>query len=153
MLMIQAVYDVLPSPANLYVWGKSDIPTCPRCPRRGTLEHILSSCPAALGEGGYRWRHDQVLKSVAEAISSAVANNKHVRRQRSIAFVKAGEQPRSQIPPVASLLSSAPDWEMRVDLGKQLKFLDFVTSTCLRPDVVLTSASSKHFLLLELTVP
>lgn len=70
--MIQAVCDVLPSPANLYVWGKSDIPTCPRCPEREIMEHILSSCPAALGEGRYRWRHDQVLKSVAEAVCSAL---------------------------------------------------------------------------------
>ncbi|KAF1380358.1 hypothetical protein PFLUV_G00162830 [Perca fluviatilis] len=56
--------------------------------KRGTLEHILSSCPTALGEGHYRWRHNQVLKSVAEAISSAVANNKCVCSQKKIYFVR-----------------------------------------------------------------
>ncbi|XP_053183947.1 LOW QUALITY PROTEIN: uncharacterized protein LOC128367182 [Scomber japonicus] len=153
--MVQAVYDVLPSPANLHTWGKSDTPTCPLCPGKGTLEHIMSSCPSALGEGRYRWRHDQVLRTVAEAISSAVDNNKHVRSQRRINFVKAGERvrPRPQPTPSASLLSSASDWELRVDLGRQLKFPEFITSTSLRPDLVLTSPSSKQVLLVELTVP
>ncbi|KAI4876462.1 hypothetical protein NFI96_002536 [Prochilodus magdalenae] len=151
--MIQAVYDVLPSLANLHTWGKSDLPTCPLCPGRGTLEHILSSCPAALRGGRYRWRHDQVLRAVAETISTAVANNKHTRSQRTVPFVKAGEKPQAQSTAAASLLSAAPDWELRVDLGRQLKFPEYVTSTALRPDVVLTSVSSKQVLLVELTVP
>ena len=151
--MVQAVYDVLPSPANLQVWGKSDLPTCPLCPGRGTLEHIMSSCPVALGEGRYRWRHDQVLKAVAGTISSAVANNKHTSSRKLIPFVRAGEKPHPKPTPSASLLSSAADWELRVDLGRQLKFPEYVTSTSLRPDLVLTSASSKQVLLLELTVP
>ncbi|KAI4892962.1 hypothetical protein NFI96_004432 [Prochilodus magdalenae] len=120
---------------------------------RGTLEHILSSCPAALRGGRYRWRHDQVLRTVAETISTAVANNKHTRSQRTVPFVKAGEKPQAQSTAAASLLSSAPDWELRVDLGRQLKFPEYVTSTTLRPDVVLTSVSSKQVLLVELTVP
>lgn len=84
--MVQAVYDVLPSPANLHVWGKSESPVCLLCPGRGTLKHILSSCPTA-------------LKSVAEAISSAVANNKHVLSKRTISFLRAGEKPTSKPTP------------------------------------------------------
>lgn len=53
----------------------------------------------------------------------------------------------------ANPLWSAPDWELWVDLGMQLKFPDFATPTSLKPDMVLTSASSKQVLLLELTVP
>ena len=151
--MVQAVYDVLPSPANLHVWGKSELPTCPLCPARGTLEHIMSSCPKALGGGRYRWRQDQVLKAVAETISIAVASNKHASSRKPIPFVKAGEKPRSKPTPSASLLSSASDWELQADFGRQLKFPEHVTSTSLRPDLVLTSASSKQVLLLELTVP
>ncbi len=66
--LIQVVYDVVPSPSNLHIWGKVESPACPLCSRRGTLEHILSCCPKALGEGKYRWRHDQVLKAIAEAL-------------------------------------------------------------------------------------
>ena len=70
--LVQAVYDVLPSPSNLHCWGLADTPACPLCQKKGTLEHILSSCPKALGEGRYRWRHDQVLKTIAESICSAI---------------------------------------------------------------------------------
>lgn len=81
--IVQAVYDVLTSSANLHVSGKSNCPTCPQCPGRGTLAHILSSCPAALGGGQYRWHHDQELKTVAETISNSVAK-KHIHRQRAV---------------------------------------------------------------------
>ena len=54
--LIQAVYDVLPSPSNLPTWGLAEPPACPVCSKRGTLEHILSCCTRALGDGRYRWR-------------------------------------------------------------------------------------------------
>lgn len=44
--LIQSVYDVIIKPSQ----------------RRGTLEHILSYCSKALGDGRYRWCHDQILK-------------------------------------------------------------------------------------------
>lgn len=47
--LIRSVYDILPSPANLHCWGLADTPACQLCQKRGTLEHILSSCPKALG--------------------------------------------------------------------------------------------------------
>ncbi|KAL7841251.1 hypothetical protein SRHO_G00249420 [Serrasalmus rhombeus] len=56
--LIWAVYDVLPNPSNLHTWGIAETTTCPLCSKRGTLEHILSCCTMALGEGRYRWRHD-----------------------------------------------------------------------------------------------
>ncbi len=31
--LVQAVYDVLPSPANLHVWGKAETPSYPGVPR------------------------------------------------------------------------------------------------------------------------
>ncbi|KAI4872262.1 hypothetical protein NFI96_007403 [Prochilodus magdalenae] len=68
--MVQSVYDVLPSPSNLFCWGLAETPACPLCQRRGSLEHILSCCPKALGEGCYRWRHDQVLRVIADVIST-----------------------------------------------------------------------------------
>ena len=35
--LVQSVYDVLPSPANLFTWGKSGIPSCPLCAGKDTL--------------------------------------------------------------------------------------------------------------------
>ncbi|XP_063050368.1 uncharacterized protein LOC134445223 [Engraulis encrasicolus] len=152
--LIQSVYDVLPSPANLHCWGLAEAPSCPLCPARGSLEHILSCCPKALGEGRYRWRHDQVLKAVADTICAGIQQSKHQPLARPhIAFVRAGERPQSQPKVPAGLLSTAGDWQLKVDLGSQLKFPQHITSTTLRPDMVLTSESTKQVVLLELTVP
>ncbi len=120
--LVQAVYDTLPSPANLHVWGKSETPSCLRCSGRGSLEH-LSSCPKALADGRYRWRHDQVLKAIAESLDSAISTSKyHHVSKKAISFIKAGEKPRARPHLTTGLLTRASDWQLQVDLGKQLRF-------------------------------
>lgn len=69
------VYDVLPSTANLHLWGKGDSPACSLYSGRDSLEHILSCCPKALAEGLYRLWYNQVLKVATVAISKTAANN------------------------------------------------------------------------------
>ena len=149
--LVQSVYDVLPSPSNLHVWGKAETPSCPGCPGRGSLEHLLSSCPKALGEGRYRWHHDQVLKVVAENI--AINNNKGHSKPKSIKFHRAGEKPVSQSRARSGLLTTATDWHLEVDLVKQLKIPTKISSTRLRPDMTIISDSTKQLIILELTVP
>lgn len=151
----QAVYDVLPSPSNLFTWGKAETLACPLCQRTGTLEHVLSCCPKALGEGRYRWRHDQVLKAIAGTIWAGISHSKSLRpANKTITFVRAGEKPAAVIRNTSSgLLATAHDWELKVDLGKHLKFPEAVAKTTPRPDIVLTSAVSKQVILFELTVP
>lgn len=152
--LIQSVYDVLPSPANLHTWGLADTPECKLCLRRGTLEHILSCCPKALGEGRYRWRHDQVLKSLADSICTAILNSKtQAAPKQSITFIRAGQKANHQPNSQGGLLATARDWQLQVDVGKQLKFPANIATTSLRPDMVLTSESTKQVVLLELTVP
>jgi len=51
------------------------------------------------------------------------------------------------------MLTSAQDWDLKVDLGRQLKFPETVAITSLRPDMVLISEASKQIILFELTVP
>lgn len=51
--------------------------------------------------------------------------------------------------PAATLLSSASDEELQDDLGRQLKFQEYVAPMSLTLDMALTS--SKHLLLIELT--
>lgn len=154
--LIRAVYDVLPSPANLFTWGKVETPNCPLCSARGTLEHILSSCAKALGQGRYTWRHNQVLKPIAEAISKGISSSRQMRNAtHAIPFVKAGEQPRAghKRAAAAGILATARDWQLSVDLEKQLKFPQHIVSTTLRPDILLVSESSKNIIIMELTVP
>jgi len=78
--LIQAVYDVLPSPSNLFSWGKVESPACCLCLKRGTLEHIFSSCLRALSKGRYRWCHDQVLKAIADTTCSGNSHFKCLRQ-------------------------------------------------------------------------
>ena len=151
--LVEMVYDVLPSPVNLHLWGKTDTPMCPLCQERGSLRHVLSSCKTALSDGRYRWRHDKVLEAIALIITDAVQSIKFVPGKRVIQFVRAGANPCKKPQEARSLMSSAPDWQLRVDLGKQLKFPFHVTSSRLRPDIVLFSDSTKQVVLLELTVP
>ncbi|XP_061589349.1 uncharacterized protein LOC133454644 [Cololabis saira] len=152
--LIQSVYDVLPSPSNLFRWGLAENPLCPLCQRTGSLEHVLSCCPKALGDGRYRWRHDQVLRVIAEAICTGISTSKGQQPSRQyIAFVKAGEKPQQLRSQAGGLLATARDWQLKVDLGRQLKFPENIAVTTLRPDMVLGSESTRQVVLLELTVP
>jgi len=66
--LLRSVHDLLPIPANLCGWGLSTDPTCKLCDRPGTLEYVLSSCSTALTQGRFRWRHDNVLREVADRL-------------------------------------------------------------------------------------
>jgi len=74
--------------------------------------------------------------------------------KKTVAFVRAGETPTPAARATSSgLLAAAQDWELKVDLGKQLKFLENDAAAATRPDMVLISEASKQIVLLEFTVP
>nr|XP_020444590.1 uncharacterized protein LOC109953443 [Monopterus albus] len=150
--LIQAVYDVLPSPSNLRHWGLIDIPACPLCQKKRTLEHILSCCPRALGKGRYHWCHDQVIKTIIESIGSASCRRSKPMKQ-IISFIKAGEETKTTSRKTSGLLNTAQDWQLLMDFGRQLKFPQNVVKTSLRPDIVLVSEATKNVVMLELIVP
>lgn len=52
-----------------------------------------------------------------------------------------------------TLLTPGREWNLRVDLGKQLQFRREILETFLRPNLVMWSAASKTVLMVELTVP
>lgn len=54
---------------------------------------------------------------------------------------------------VAGLLSTAQNWPLLVDLGKQLKFPAHIAATSLQLDIVILSEASKLLVLIELMVP
>ena len=95
--LIQAVYDTLPSPVNLHTWGKAETPQCSLCEKRGSLKHILSSCTRALGDGRYRWRHDQVLGEIAGVFDKCLRTSIYKPVSRRINFVMAGGNVRSAL--------------------------------------------------------
>ena len=68
--------------------------------------------------------------------------------KQSITFVRAGEKAYHK-PRSSGLLTTAQDWKLQVDLGRQLKFPDHIFVTSLHPDMVLTSEAMKQVVLVE----
>ena len=102
----------------------------------GSLQHLLSGCPRSLSEGRYRWRHDQVLKVIAGVVSEALKSNRFSPGRHKVIFVRAGSSKQPQTKNKVSMLSSAPDWHLLVDLERQTKFPAHIVETKLRPDLV-----------------
>ena len=154
--LIRSTYDTLPCPRNLHQWfGNEEV--CPLCNTpNASLRHILSGCKIALSQGRYRWRHDQVLTKLAEVLEGRRRESRGCLppTEHHINFVREGGERRSTRPKATpKLFSSDQEWNMRVDLGRQLQFPSEITTTSLRPDIVVWSTKAKTALLIELTVP
>lgn len=153
--LLCSTYDVLPTPVNLHRWGLVESPNCTLCGKPASLEHVLSSCQASLADGKFRWRHDQILAELATGLEEERRKTHNITRTvapHMIRFVRAGESSRATSTG-SGILTSATDWDMRVDLRRQLKFPEEITISTLRPDIVLWSRATKQVVLLELTVP
>ncbi|KAJ7995782.1 hypothetical protein DPEC_G00248160 [Dallia pectoralis] len=133
--LLSSVYDVLPTPTNLQRWRLTE--------------------DAGLTEGRFRWRHDQVLAQLADGLEKE-RKRKRTKAQdkgpRFICFLRPGEKAGKEYRHLG-ILGTADDWEMRVDLGRQLKFPEKIAVTSLRPDIVLWSQTTRQVALIELTVP
>ena len=120
--------DVLPSPVNLVKWWLKEAPDCKLCGGRGVLAHILSGCKIALQQGRYRWRHDQVLRELADVLAKERTRPRTKKKSHCISFIQAEGKTISTPSQIPSLLDGTT-WEMRVDLGKQLVFPPIVQTT------------------------
>jgi len=107
----------------------------------------------ALGQGRYHWHNIQVLKAIADTICSGISHCKRLRPvKKTIAFIRAGAKPTPAARATSSgLIAAAQDWELKVDLGKQLKFPENAAATTLGPDMVPISEASMQIILLELS--
>ena len=72
--MLRASADCLPTPLNLRRWKYITDPKCKLCslPTPTTL-HILNNCQTALVQGRYTWRHDSVLKQIAQRFRNVLS--------------------------------------------------------------------------------
>ena len=151
--LLRSVYDVLPSPTNLRLWGLTEDPNCKLCNKPANLEHVLSSCRTALTDGRYTWRHNHVLKEVAATLD--IARRKKTTIQKGptfIDFVRGGKGASSKKHELG-ILATANDWEMQADLVQKSTFPREIIITNLRPDIVLWSRSTRQVILVELTIP
>ena len=154
---INATHDVLPTPANLHLWKKTDNPICNLCSaEKGTLHHILNNCNAALEQGRYTWRHDQVLDIFAGQIETKISNPSKKIGRSLIEFVPQGAKIKnpSKERIQMGILDKADDWILLVDsVENEIIFPGIIAETSLRPDIVLWSRILCHVILIELTVP
>ena len=127
--LLRAASDTLPTAVNLQRWSILCEAKCLLCDsRRPTTAHVLSSCPAALNQQRYTYRHDQVLRVLATNLSEAFADIPFVEVFADIPNFHADNSPQSTIP--MSLLI-----------------------TSYRPDIVIYNSQSSSITLLELTCP
>ena len=98
----------------------------------------------------YRWRHDQVLRVIAESIEKLRRGKAEGKPSKTIVFVKEGTSlPKSQSKGQKNLISTADDWKLDVDLNKKLVFPREIVITNLRPDIVLSSQKAKTVVMIE----
>ena len=155
--LVKSVYDLLPTPTNKNTWYGTE-EKCSLCGQEGTLNHILSGCKVALSQGRYKWRHDKVLRTIANIVEEK-RKEKNVcqglSRKTGITFLKEGGKPKKEKQPYYddSYLNSANDWRLDVDIGGRLKVPTEISETNLRPDMMLISYQTKQVSFIELTVP
>ena len=89
---VGSTYDTLNTPNNLCRWGKIDDPKCTLCGQDGcSLIHILTACNIAFSQNRYKWRHNCVLRVIADGIQSFLNTNKVVSQGiKRVHFVAEG---------------------------------------------------------------
>ena len=122
-----------------------------------TLFHILCNCIFSLRNKRFEWRHDSVLRTIAQVIYARIQdqNSKDRPHQNEIKFVPAGSKHLTTRRENSSgLLTCANDRQCLVDYSNQhVIFPPTITATDKRPDIVIWSETAKKAILIELTVP
>jgi hypothetical protein len=157
--LIKAVYDILPTPVNLHIWGLTTSNRCKDCGKTASLKHILTGCECALRS--YTWRHNEVLKIFVKAtkICCETANKTtNISKNRIIHFVKGNSSTSSRKEArkkrsVVSMLDNGSDWRAESDLQSQLVFPTDIALTAQRPDLIIWSVTQRKVFVVELTVP
>lgn len=63
---IRYLNNTLATNKNMFTWKKSASAQCSVCSAPQTLGHVIGGCAAHLNEGRYTWRHDSILKNLAD---------------------------------------------------------------------------------------
>ncbi|GFO37031.1 reverse transcriptase [Plakobranchus ocellatus] len=135
--LIRSIYDLLPSNANLVLWGKKDDPICPLCQGRQTAEHVLSSCKVALSQGRYTWRHNRVLQELASVISTAKGEI-HPSSTSSTVFTTEGGVKKWHGGSITinthrkGLLDGCDDWVVSADLSEWERYPDVIRKNSIK---------------------
>ena len=121
--LIKAVYDILPTPVNLKLWGLCTSNLCKARGKIANLKHVLTECQYSLRS--YTWRHNEILGIIAEIAKMCCETaNKISCIKTSIQFVKEGNVSktpnRNKHKP--TLLDGCTDRNVIADVDRQLAF-------------------------------
>ena len=112
--LMKAVYDILPTPVNLKLWGLSTSNLCKACGKVANLKHVLTGCQYS--QRIYTWRHNEILGIIAEIAKMCCETvNKIPCIKTSIQFVKEGnvsKTPHRNNRHKATFLDSCTDWSI-----------------------------------------
>ena len=167
---INAVHDLLPSPANLRLWGKTDTGKCELCHHNNcTLFHILNNCNFSLHDGRYNWRHDQTLITIRQGLLPFITmansrtnqdclNKDHIVKAPKFKSATGSSYYNPElhfaIDTAKDILSRANDWVITMDEEfNQVAFPVQILETSKRPDITIYSQRTQTVVIIELTVP
>lgn len=139
-----SVYDLLPSPTNLHQCSLTENLNFDLCGKKGTLEHILSSWNVSFTQGRYRWRHDQVLRVLADIIEKERKKKRTTVNIRTLWRMTIQQQSRNP-------QNRGPSWIQQ--LHWTMTGISRRYSQSLWPDIVLWSHEGKMIIMVELRVP
>ena len=162
--LLNASINSLPSPYLRRLMGYKQTSRCKLCKHTNcNLSHILAGCYAALISKKYTWRHDSVLLTLSDAIEPHIISHNSKTSPCSVPIPHISQSfysaksvstlPKKPFHP-QNLLSAANDWQYIVDYNfNKLTFPPEIYTTNQRPDIIISSHSSKRVLIVELTVP
>ena len=154
---IGSTFDTLSTPNNLHRWGIIDNPKCNLCDQEGCgILHILTACDVAFQQKRFTYRHNQILRCIADGIQSFLNTNKITTKGiQKVHFVpeSGSAKEKKSRKPVFGLLHHASDFKLSVDLDKQMKYPVHIADSLKRPDIVLYSDRLKTVIHIELTSP
>lgn len=131
---IKLAYNVFPSPTNFFSWCVVETPACSLCQRQGYLEHILSCCLKALEEGLQLLVPWSGVKGNSRC-TGIIHSKQWPSPRQIIAFVREGKKkPQLQPNEPGTFLARTWDWQLKVNLGRELKFPDTITVTKHKPN-------------------
>ena len=125
-MLIKAVYDALPTPVNLHVWGLTISDRCRAYRKTASLKHILTGCENALRS--YISRHNEVLEIFAEPSKiccETAYKALNIINNRAIQFIKEGNISKLARKNMrkTSLFEGCTDWHVATDLKHNFIFL------------------------------
>ena len=75
---IRYLNNTLANKKNLYMWKLATTPNCSFCLQPESLLHIVAGCKLYLEQSRYTWRHNTVLKFLAQTLPSLQLSNFYI---------------------------------------------------------------------------